>query len=360
MAAKLFEHLVDTLQPWATGLLPNPPAKPPYPEEIYTYTTRAWGSHQAGNYIMAYLPVRETPAVPTVIVYLHGFAFGNPYFYDAHMQHLAKQGYYVFFADYQIDNFPDTQSPQPPSSDVQTAKQFLEAALDSFQTAGSTMIANANEAFQQALQVVLPQCQELDIYLFGHSVGGLFVLSWPFFIGPANIKGIVAADPIPGTANLPTWLKVALRSDAPFLTQPVLPAQTCKGLSNIPTAILIGDSDLFVKVSDWQKLWPDLATDCKRIYISQSDYYYNIYRCDDRRALIAYHNQSVTNTLFYGPEDVQLLIGGAGIQNDLRWRYVWSAFDAVIRGDKADALSFAMGEWSNGKPVKRVKRWPRA
>ena len=359
MTSQLFTKLVDTLQPYATGIFPEPPTKPDYPTEIYPYTTQAWGSHQEGNYVMAYIPQREAPAVPQIIIYLHGFAFGNPYFYTAHMQHLAKQGYYVFFADYQKDNFPNTQTPQPPSSDLVTIKQFLVAALDSFQTAGATMIANANQAVQQALQVVLPHSQDFDIYLFGHSVGGLFALSWPYYIGATNIKGITAADPIPGTANLPAWLRDALPNDVPFLKEPVLPAQTGQGLSNIPIAILIGNSDLFVKVSDWQKLWPDLATTTKRIYISQSDYYYNVYRCDDRRALVAYHNQSVTNTLLYGPEDIQLLIGGAGIQNDLRWRYVWDAFDAMLEGEKANQLTFNMGQWSNGKRVKRVKNWPK-
>jgi hypothetical protein len=83
-------------------------------------------------------------------------------------------------------------------------------------------------------------------------------------------------------------------------------------------------------------LWPDLATVHKRLYISQ------------------------TNTLLHGPEDLQSLLGGAGIENDLRWRCVWAGLDAILQGARADHLTFAMGRWSNGKPVRRVKAWPLA
>ena len=87
-------------------------------------------------------------------IYLHGFAFGNPFYYDAHMQHLAKQGYYVFFADYQKDNYLDTQIPEPPNCD--NPRILLEAALESFKTAGKDMITTANESVDKALQKVLP------------------------------------------------------------------------------------------------------------------------------------------------------------------------------------------------------------
>jgi hypothetical protein len=43
----------------------------------------------------------------------------------------------------------------------------------------------------------------------------------------------------------------------------------------------------FFKLSDWQRIWSNLATDDKRM-------------------------------------DPQLLIGGAGLENDLRWRCVWA------------------------------------
>jgi hypothetical protein len=365
MQSAFFNAVRNRLRPYATGLFPDPPAKPSYPGEIYPITTRAWGSHSQGNYVMAVLPERAVPDRPTVILYLHGFTFCNPYFYAAHLQHLAKQGAYVFFVDYQSDQFPDTQTPEPPSSDWTTSAQFLAAALESFQMTGEAMITNAAKAVQAAMAVVFPQSARPDLYLFGHSVGGLFALSWPFFNGVQGIKGILAADPIPATASLPSWLLEGAREAAadvstfPFLAQPVKASQTGQGLNNIPVALLIGNSDLFVNVSDWQRIWPCLATDNKRIYLSQTDNYYGIYRCDAQRALTAYHNQSVTNTLFYGADALQGLIGGAGLENDLRWRCVWAALDAMLAGARADQLTFDMGAWSNGKRVKGVQAWPR-
>lgn len=371
MATALFHTLVNRLQPYATGLFPNPPGKPVYPKEIHTVTTKAWGSHQTGNYVMAYLPERDMPEQPKVVIYLHGFTFCNPFFYDAHMRHLAKQGNYVFFVDYQIDSFKDTQKPEPPDSDLDTIADFVQAALDSFDTTGETMIRNAHASVTKAMDAVHLPADNCDIVLFGHSVGGLFALSWPFFNGTAQIKAIFAADPIPATASLPSTLLDAARKENartssrdlslfPFLAHPVRACVTGAGLHNIPTAVLVGNSDKFVKISDWQQLWPKLATTDKRLYISQTDTYYGIYRCDAQRALIAYHNQSVTNTLLYGPDDLQGLLGGAGLENDLRWRCVWAALDALLDGARADQLSFAMGRWSNGKPVKGVRAWPRS
>ncbi|MFN9622363.1 MAG: hypothetical protein ACK587_05960 [Cyanobacteriota bacterium] len=370
MANAFIHGLINRLQPYATGLFPEPPGVPSYPEEIYAVTTRAWGSHEQGNYVMAYIPQREVPEKPTVVIYLHGFTFCNPYFYNAHMQHLAQQGTYVFFADYQVDSFADTQTPEPPSSDQKTIENFVDAALKSFETTGEEMIKQAHEAVTKAMVALSLPVDDCTIFIFGHSVGGLFALSWPFVIGPNGIRAIFAADPVPATISLPSWLMDATRQQAarqsnvdlsqlPFLAHPVMASKTGKKLNNIPTAVLVGDSDAFVKVSDWQQLWPKLATNQKRLYISQTDNYYGIYRCDAQRGLTAYHNQSVTNTLFYGPDDLQGLIGGAGLQNDLRWRCVWAALDAILRGTPVDQLTFDMGCWSNGKPVKRVKSWPR-
>jgi hypothetical protein len=356
----MFKQLISVLKPYAPGLFPDPPTKPNYPQEVYQYSTQAWGSHQDGNYVMGYIPHRDTPATPQVVIYLHGFAFGNPYYYDAHMQHLAKQGYYVFFADYQKDKYPNDQTPQSPK--FGNVDQLIAAVVDSFQTSGEEMIKTAWAAVQNAMQTVLGQTENVDIYLFGHSVGGLFVLSWPNFVGTQNIKAIMAADPISATAELPEWIIKHLSIKSPFLQSPIDIKTTGAGLGNIPVALLIGNSDLFVKPATWQNRWSYLATATKQMYISQSDYYYNIYRCDAKRALIAYHNQSVTNKLLDLPddaiaEDVELIIGGAGVENNMRWRFVWDAFDAVLQGTSVKNLTFDMSTWSNGRKVTGVKPW---
>jgi hypothetical protein len=211
MQSSFFKTLFHRLQLYATGLFPDPPTtKPPYLDEVYTIQTRAWGCQQLGNDVMACLPERAVPVQPTVIIDLHGLRFCNPYFYDAHLQPLAKQGADVFFVDYQIDHFPDTQTPLPPGSDWTTTAQFLAAALESFHTTGQAMITNACKAVQVAMARVFPMNGAPDIFLFGHSVRGLFALRWPFFNGATGSKGSLAADPIPATASLPAWLMDAL------------------------------------------------------------------------------------------------------------------------------------------------------
>jgi dienelactone hydrolase len=354
-----FHNFIQCLKPYASGLFPDPPTEPDYPNEKYDYCTQAWGSHAQGNYVMAYIPQRQIPDTPQVVIYLHGFAFGNPYYYDAHMQHLAKQGYYVFFADYQIDAYADCQTPQPPNYD--NPIELMEAAIDSLQTAGKDMITTADRSVRNALQEVLPGKDTFDIFLFGHSLGGLFALSWPHFVGANQIKAIIAADPLPSTAQLPSCIqKLIPPGDFPFLIHPVNIQGTGTALTNIPVAILIGDSDLFVKPSTWENLWGYIASTQKKIYISQSDYYYNLYRWDAQSALIAYHNQSVTDSLLVDvPQDIQLAIGGAGKQDNMRWRFVWDAFDKVLAGTPIEQLTFNMSSWSNGKPVKGVISWPK-
>ncbi|MEM9272384.1 MAG: hypothetical protein AAGA80_05395 [Cyanobacteria bacterium P01_F01_bin.143] len=354
-----YHNFIQAVKPYSLGLFPDPPNKPDYPNEVYDYKTQAWGFHEQGNYVMAYIPQREIPEIPQVIIYLHGFAFGNPFYYDAHMQHLAKQGYYVFFADYQKDDYPDTQIPQVPG--YNNPIKLLEAALKSFETAGKEMVLTANESVDKALQQVLRDRDNLDIFIFGHSVGALFALSWPFYVKTKKIKAIVAADPLPSTAELPKCIRDIIPSgELPFLKHPVNIEETGAGLADTAIAILIGNSDLFVKPVTWKKLWSDIAASQKKIYISQSDYYFNLYRWDAQLALIAYHNQSVTNKLLVDvPQDLQSVIGGAGKQDNMRWRFVWDALDQVLTGSSVEDLSFAMGSWSNGLPVKGVKSWPK-
>ena len=73
----------------------------------------------------------------------------------------------------------------------------------------------------------------------------------------------------------------------PCFAQPVKASLAGLGRSNSPVALLIGNSDLFARLFDWQQIWSNLVTEDKRM-------------------------------------DLQLLIGGAGLENDLRWRCVWA------------------------------------
>ena len=51
----------------------------------------------------------------------------------------------------------------------------------------------------------------------------------------------------------------------PCFAQPVKASQAGQGLSNSPVALLIGNSDLFARLFDWQQIWSNLVTEDKRM-----------------------------------------------------------------------------------------------
>ncbi|QXE23292.1 hypothetical protein B6N60_01982 [Richelia sinica FACHB-800] len=68
------------------------------------------GSHIDGNFIRVFVP--DTPYYDEegklkLITYLHGFALCKPEFYEAHLEELARKGYYIFFPDFQKSDYPD-------------------------------------------------------------------------------------------------------------------------------------------------------------------------------------------------------------------------------------------------------------
>lgn len=67
------------------------------------------GRHQDGTFIRVYVPKQaEDPAQPLrAILYLHGFALCLPSFYDAHMRQLARQGWIVFYPDFQRSTYKE-------------------------------------------------------------------------------------------------------------------------------------------------------------------------------------------------------------------------------------------------------------
>ncbi|MBV5260003.1 hypothetical protein FLX56_16430 [Synechococcus moorigangaii CMS01] len=98
--------------------------------EYYVYQG---GNHADGTFIRVYVP--ESASQPgkklNAILYLHGFALCMPSFYEAHLVELVKQGYIVFFPDFQRSFYPNTppQAPTPPRQAQPHAQQWLAAAM---------------------------------------------------------------------------------------------------------------------------------------------------------------------------------------------------------------------------------------
>ncbi|MGK7939641.1 MAG: hypothetical protein AB4062_05715 [Crocosphaera sp.] len=180
--------------------------------------------------------------------------------------------------------------------------------------------------------------QEIDFYVFGHSLGGLLALSWPYYLQENQdkipekfqVKQIITGDPATNTAlgipKLALWILGILRF--PAATQPLKIEETGKAL-NLPVGILHGNDDKIVKPTEWVK--PPLsqekggffhiASTEKNIYFSQSNRPEN---------LIANHNQSVTNTTYYGDLFMSNFGGAKDGPNAYNLEYIWPALKAVV------------------------------
>ena len=150
--------------------------------------------------------------------------------------------------------------------------------------------------------------KEIDFYVFGHSLGGLLALSWPYYLENNSEKKyqkfypkqIVTGDPAPNTAmGIPPQVLPILRIlRFPFATNELGIQETGKELK-VPVGILHGNSDKIVPPTEWVKpplsqqegSFFEIASTEKKIYFSLSN---------EKKDLEADHNQSVTNTSFYG------------------------------------------------------------
>lgn len=387
--------------------------QPPAPSYNYLspeYTPHEYGNHRDGTYIKVYVP--QNPYVDVrgkyrTIVYLHGFSLGIPRFYEAHLEHLVKQGYFVFFPDYQQDLYDnddiyqrdidsivrDVNNPSLPSSIVDYLRNWTEQTFNTNRDDAEDIlkliaavwksldsspgdwlraaIASTQDAVSQVQSLThISLSTQADVYLFGHSLGGLFALSWCHFLvrnqSWLQPKQVIVADPVPDSlSNLPAPVRLLLKTflkDMPFVSDPMNIHDTGASL-HVPVGILYGAEDTIAPPISWQRVLPlqrRSAYDCiasqhKQIYFSHTDTY-------GQPPLDANHNQSVTNTT-YLPNALANQLGGAKVAlDDFHYRYIWFALDKVIDGThQADQLEtlFKLENWSDGKAVAPITNdWP--
>lgn len=334
------------------GFRPQPPAAPDY-SALYTssgFQVHTYGRCQDGDYIDVYAPERPflgDNGRPKSAVFLHGFALGASRIYRAHLEHLVRQGYFVFFPNYQT-GFCHFEP-----NIVMTVEQLLDEVI------GEGLVASQQQWLDNAVKSVADAYartgfgpgEAVDTYVYGHSLGGLFALSWPYTVKdqgyPENLLPlqVLTADPIPSTSGAKLHGKLAKLRDR--LTDDVDISVTGQALT-MPVAILHGEADWIVPKSQWDTPFAAIKTEHKRMFLSRTD----THGCPGH---YANHEQATTDTGFFPPLLALLLLDGVGVVDNLDWRYLWSALDRVIRdGARADQLSFDLGEWSDGRPVKPV------
>lgn len=407
------------LPPSSKSAQPLPPKKAPH----------IWGSHADGSYVIAYSPAQPAIEIPKVVIYLHGFALADPWFYRNHLYHLVNEGCYVIFVDYQVSPYGNDDGSQYgkklEESDLKELKScagdLLDTALDSFSNQPIQMIETSINNAYYALQQMGLATHSPEVYVFGHSVGGFLALSWIYGLqqlaqdAPVDINGsddpplnlanlelpytrptltqaqlkglmpkvIVAASPMDSTPGLNSALYAAfakvfntvgplidfhkqLPTSSPYLSHPLNISETGKALGDsgphlgntcTPTVMLLGNDDNLAPTASWEgSTWDDILASDKSQYISQAYQAKGGYQPEKTIAsnwLESCHNQSVTNQIinlsFLGDtlaEETSNLIGGPGQLNAMRFNYIWSALDQVIKGADIKQLTFKMGNWS--------------
>jgi len=334
---------------------PKPPAKPDY-SGIYTTSLKYdppkfYGECSKGSYIEVYEP--DQPFLgdnnrPKVVIFLHGFDLGASQIYRAHLRHLVQQGYFVFYP-----NFQTGFCIFPPRFWRTVAELVEEVVGDGLIDSQEKWLKGALKSVHAAYATVgFSDTTEMDTYLYGHSLGGLFALSWAYYVKqegyPDNMlpRQVVVADPVPNTAaaSVPGKMGELLKN----LTDDVDIEVTGRALT-MPLAILHGNDDWVAPKDEWKLPFTYIATPHKKMFLSFTDRH----GCP---GLFANHEQATVDTSFFPASLALLILDGVGVEDTLDWRYIWHALDQVIRFDvRADQLEFDMDSWSDGVPVKPIK-----
>ncbi|PTV95523.1 hypothetical protein C8J27_104159 [Rhodobacter aestuarii] len=355
--SQLFSILRTTLAAYKEATLcrlvgrwrPKPPAAPSYNYSSETFTVERFGDCQKGSYIEVYrpdTPWRDSQGRMRAVIFLHGFVLGASQIYRAHLEHLVKQGTTVFFPNFQTGfcSFPDTG--------LMTLAELLDEVIGEGRPSQEKWLQNALESVAGAYaRCGFGPGTEVDTYVYGHSLGGLFALSWPYYVQaggyPAQLMPlqVLTADPIPsGTttakAQAPMQLGAALAR-----TQSDVDLQVTGAALTMPVAILHGADDWIVPKEHWQAPFGWIATPHKKMFLSQSDRH----GCP---GLFANHEQATDDTSFFRPWLATLLLDGVGSVDTLDYAYLWRGLDQVVaQGVRADQLTFDMGQWSDGRAV---------
>lgn len=344
--------IIAIAQGWLCRLIgwmrPRPPARPAYVYRSPGYTVESSGACQEGSYIETWkpdIPFTDAAGRQKAVIFLHGFVLGASQIYRAHLDHLARQGYWVFFPNFQTGfcSFPPDR--------LLTLAELLDEVIGEGRPSQERWLKNALDSVSAAYaRAGFGPGAAVETHVYGHSLGGLFALSWPYYVTrdgyPAELMPaqVVTADPIPtnDATAAPGQMAKALRQ-----MQSDVDLRLTGAALTMPVAILHGGSDWIVPKESWDTPFGWIASAHKKMYLSQTD----IHGCP---GLFANHEQATTDTSFFSPLAATVLLDGVGSEDALDWNYLWHGLDQVIGGTRADSLDFAMGRWTDGQAVKPV------
>jgi pimeloyl-ACP methyl ester carboxylesterase len=251
-----------------------------------------------------------------VVFFLHGFLQVAPQIYLDAIKHLTDQGYIVIYP---------TINPGNPFAILTDMDQ-------------NVMLQRAIDNARKGLAIAGRRADTSKMFVFGHSLGGLFSVCWNGAGGPrarAIVSCNLATDSMQG---MPDFLKQFVK---------ITPVDW-RGYAaevDVPVILLTGDEDNISGVKQATDMYNALtAAPSRALHCLRTDNY------GDPR-LAADHNAVMCSSGWIPPLLMRFFGGDAEV-DATDYRYYWAAFDAVLEGKTA--LTFDMGAWSDGTPVKPV------
>jgi len=298
----------------ACGYGPSPPGQAEtgygssekYLNSSTEYELYSVGAKDDGTRAWYFLPrVLVDSSKGPVVIFLHGHTAVDYHIYMGHITHLVRQGYIVIYPEYQFSG------PSNPYDDLDQ----------------TVMLDRAIASVEKALEGLGGHADRNNMVLYGHSLGGLLALCWSAEGGPAASRVVLANANLDPSTGIPAF--VLDMYEFTFLDYTSKASATTR-----PVIILWGDNDRSMAPYDQQEDAYDLLINAasKVIYTAQTDKH-------GYPPLIADHGAAVQP---YEPD-------GSGIEEDaLDFRYFYAALDGQ------NTLSFDMGSWEDGKPVKPI------
>lgn len=263
------------------------------------------GSASNGSKVWWWVPatLRDGASAP-VVVYLHGFSLTDPAPYQAHIDHLTRQGFLVIYPQFNLTGlgiFSDNNQ-----------NVMLSRAIAATQTALGSLGAQAG-----------------PLHLFGHSLGGLLSATWMGAGGPA-VESVTLANPSTG-GGAPSFVNIV-----PIDWQQAAPATTAR------TIVLTGDQDTIAPSSESLSLFGALTGAPSRVvYQAHTDRH-------GTPGLDADHMSPIQSSGGI-PNFLLAFFGGTAEQDAMDWRFYWAALDANLDGQAT--VAHQMGTWSDGAAV---------
>lgn len=298
----------------AFGSDPEPPGQPAtgygssasYLGNGYTATT--FGSMTDGTFTYVFVPdVLKNGSSAPVIVQLHGaMLLGMEIYWDT-IRHFFRQGYIVIHPQFN--------------------KGYTGIFSDTDQY---EMIARAIDGVNQALSMLGSVAETDNLYLYGHSLGGLMAMCWEGAGGPPAAGRVLAHPCIDASTSgfVPDLTELDYEALAPEATGPVI--------------ILGGNQDEIAPLNQQIDAYNALTSaGPKKLFYMHGDWYGSPNLDADHMAPIC--DDGII------PGFIMDLIGGDGEVDALDWRFYNAAVDAMMDG--VVNVPWNMGEWSDGTPV---------